>query len=291
VNLLIYAIVGVVVVIGAYRLVWGRKLDGDRDALLAQRNAAKVTVGKEWDVLRERLEATTLEAAKLPPSAPDFVSPELANWNFRDRPGVYLRLRHASAGSSEAIRRAAPYSVKDAFTGCLLRESTKADNRADAGPFAEQPWNLKQAYQSTRVLTEDWEAEVRAAGDDMRLRVFQDQYERAKRDEIPLVVDILKRAEFYLLVLDEDVPEAKASTDAGLSTEDLMMVRHPTRIWLHDVKRNVPMAKLRLTAEERGFQFATGGAQVSQETREAMTRQVNNCGLAQEVKAKLDLKN
>ena len=56
---------------------------------------------------------------------------------------------------------------------------------------------------------------MRDADDDLRLRVFVEQYDKAIREEIPLAIDVVKRAQFFLLVLDEDVPEAAAFADGG----------------------------------------------------------------------------
>lgn len=281
-NLLIYAVVGVLAVLGGYRLIWGRKLDSSREALLSQERAARTTVGAEWEKLQGNLEKFTIDGAG--PYAGDLVAPEAKTWDFRARPGVYLRIRTADAQNATLLRKAAPFSVKDAFTGCLLREpnAALAQGQADAGAFAEQPWNLKQAYQATRVLTDEWEHEVQESGDDMRLRVFEQQYEKAKREEIPLAIDIVKKAEFYLFVLDEDVEEARATADGGaITVADLALVRHPARIYIYDLKANKLLVRLRKEVDA-SFRFAGERTAMSTETQQAMQRQVNNCALGQE---------
>jgi hypothetical protein len=285
VNLLIYVVAGAAAVLLGYRFFWGRQLDSGRDGLLAQQRAAVATVGKEWHAFRDQLETIALEAANSSAAgAADTVLPEARMWDFRGRPGVYLRVRTADARTTTELRKAVPYSVRDAFTGCLLREANPqlAQGLADAGESAEQPWNLKQAYQATRVLTDEWQAEVRNASDDMRLRVFQDQYERAKRDEIPLAIDILKKAEFFLLVLDDDVADAQPSGDAGLRTEDLMLVKHPTRIWIADLRRKTTLVRLTRSVDA-DYRVASGATTHAEEIEQAMRRQVNNCALGNEV--------
>ena len=217
------------------------------------------------------------------------MQPEARTLAFRSQPGLYLRMRVADATSAESVRKVAVDAKRDAFAACLLREPNERGARGDAdgGAFAEQPWNLGQAYAATRILTDDWVDAVKDADDDLRLRVFVEQYDKAIREEIPLAIDVVKRAQFFLLVLDEDVPEAAAFTDGGpLSEEALQMVEHPARVFLFDLKRQqAHLARSAAPAEARFIQ--AGERQVTDdETRDAMQRQVNNCSLANMVEAR-----
>jgi hypothetical protein len=128
---------------------------------------------------------------------------------------------------------------------------------------------------------------VKAAEDKDRLRVFRQQYEKAKRDEIPLAIDIIKRAQFYLLVLDEDVPEARALSNdpkdaGGITEEGLQQIPHPARVLIVNLKTGAELARVRKTAEA-DFQFVGGLANRDPEVQAAMKRQVNNCALGQAV--------
>lgn len=261
-----------------------RTLSTEKDEILAQQRAAVTTVGAEWYPLRDKLEKITLEAAA--GYAGDKIDPEGSKLDFRSLPGIYLRLRVDEAKTAELLRKNAKDSVKDAFTGCLLREPNAALARGepDAGTGPDQPWNLRQAYGATRVLTDDWTREVKESNDKDRLRVFRQQYEKAKRDEIPLAIDIIKRAQFFLLVLDEDVPEAlELSGDAGHITEEgLQQLPHPARVHIVNLKTGAEVVRLRKTAEA-DFQFVGEQAVRDPEVRAAMKRQVNNCALAQAV--------
>jgi len=264
-----------------------RTLGNEKDEVLSQQRAAVSTVGAEWYPLRDKLEKITLDAAAgFPGDKVDVEAFARDRMDFRSMPGIYLRLRVNDAKDVVTLRSKAKDSVKDAFTGCLLREPNVALARgdADAGVGPEQPWNLNKAYTSTRVLTEEWANEVKASDDKDRLRVFRQQYEKAKRDEIPLAIDIIKRAQFFLLVLDEDVPEARElSGDAGTITQEgLQQVPHPARVHIINLKTGAEMARLRKTAEA-DFQFVGEAVVRDPETRAAMKRQVNNCALAQEV--------
>lgn len=264
-------------------LVSDRSLGAAKEEILAQQRAAVVKVGAEWTPLRDRIEQLTLDAAAS--FEGDLVDPEASKWDFRSVPGIYLRLRVEEAKNVESLRKAARDSVKDAFTGCLLREPNAALARGDldAGVGPDQPWNLRQAYQATRVMTDDWAREVKESTDKDRLRVFQQQYDKAKRDEIPLAIDIIKRAQFFLLVLDEDVAEAKELTDGGAITQEaLQQVPHPSRVHIVNLKSGAVIARLRRTGEA-DFQFVGERTVHDPEVRAAMKRQVNNCALAQQV--------
>ena len=267
-----------------------RTLSAEKDDILSQQRAAVSTVGAEWVPLRDRLEKITLDAAAS--WSGDKVDPEAARTDFRSSPGLYLRLRVAEARNVTELRAHARESVKDAFTGCLLREpnAALAQGQTDAGVAGigpEQPWNLHRAYSATRVLTEEWANEVKASEDKDRLRVFRQQYDKAKRDEIPLAIDIIKRAQFFLLVLDEDVPEARELSNdpkdaGGITEEGLQQLPHPARILIVNLKTGAELARLRKTADA-DYQFVGEQAVRDPEVRAAMKRQVNNCALAQSV--------
>jgi hypothetical protein len=270
-----------------YRYVESNQVEGGKEALLAKQRAVVTTLGAEWTPLRDRIEAVTLAAAK--EFRGDEVSPEVLGWDFRSAPGIYLRLRVAEAKHADSMRAAASDSLRDAFAACLLREPNRAGPLGvpDAA-FSDQPWNLRQAYAATRVLEPSWVANVKEADEPLRLRVFERQYEKAVRDEIPLAVDIVRRAQFFLLVLDEDVDAAREKTDGGpVTLEALTLVPHPARVHLVNLKTGHEVVRVRRTAEG-AFMFAGEHAVTDPETREAMQRQVNNCALAGEVQAAID---
>jgi hypothetical protein len=276
-----------VVITGAY-FVSNSSLEKKKSDLLEKQRAAVQTVGGEWYPLRDKLEKLTLEAAQGEFKG-DQVAPEAATWDFRSMPGIYLRSRVADAKNVESLRRQARDSGRDAFAACFLREnnpSIAAEAKGeDAGTGAEdQPWNLRQAYQSTRILEDGWAQEVKEASDELRVRAFELQYEKSQREEIPLAVNIVKRAQFFLLVLDEDVEEAKElALDGGKVTwAEVQQVAHPARVHVVNLKTNQEVIRVRRSAEA-DFRFAGERAVADPNVRAAMKRQVNNCALAQVV--------
>jgi hypothetical protein len=279
--------VSFVVALAVHWIVASHELGAAKQQLLARQRAVVVTLGAAWYPLRDRLEATILRAAAA--DAPDFVSPKAVKGEFRTKPGLYLRMRLVDAKDVLSIRAAAAEAKRDAFAACLLREPNEAGRRGevDGGAFAEQPWNLGQAYAATRILSGTWVEAVTDADDDLRLRIFVEQLDKAVRDEIPRAVDIVKRAEFFLLVLDEDVPEALASADGGVLTEEaLQLVAHPARIRLVDLSSGEELLRLRRTGDARVLSVGEHAAG-SPEMRDAMTRQANNCSLAWRVEEML----
>jgi hypothetical protein len=274
-----------------YRFVSDRDIEGRRTALLAKQRAVEATVGKEWAPLRDRIEKYIL--SKGGDFEGEHLTPEAKSWSAQAQPGLYLRLRLADAKNADSIHRAAADSARDAFTGCMLKTENGALARGepDAAAFPDQPWNLRQAYAATRILTPEWVGEVKDASDLLRLRVFEQQYDKAERDEIPRAIDIVKRAEFLLLVLDETADDpvgaaTAAADDAGVDTaeEQIQLVAHWARVYVFDLQKDVEVLRTRQHAAG-DFVFAGGKPVTDPETLDAMKRQVNNCALAQAVHA------
>jgi hypothetical protein len=284
--------------VGIYRYVWSNQLETSRKVLAGKQRATAATVGKEWSDIAERLEDWTLASAQVYPG--DLRDPELTNWKFQHLPGLWLRVRMAEATRREDLQRVVKFSVRDAFVGCLLGEAATPVRRAPASDddatndFPEQPWNMKRAYQATHVLEREWLAELQLVNDDLRMRYLEKEFEKAERNDIPVAIEIIKKARYFLLLLDEDVAAAKAEGDAGLMVSDLTLIPHPVRIVLIDLQARRVMLRLRLASQGEYHMLASDGAilsasgVVSDETSRAVRRQVNNCDLASAVKARIN---
>lgn len=272
-------------ILGTYWYFASRKLENQKGDLLAKRKAVVVTLGAEWYPLRDRIEKLVI--AESGAFQGDFVDPTARTLDFTHDPSIYLRLRAAEAKDAKSVRDAAQASLRDGFVGCLVVAPNPAAARGevDAGAFAENPWNLRQAYQSTRILTDEWEQEVKESGDDLRLRVFQQQYDKAVDKEIPLAARIVKQAKYFIMVLDEDADAARPYADGGpMTSEALQAVQHAARVVVANLQGDGVMLRLR-REPAAGFRFAGESAPSDPETLLAMQRQVNNCQLANEVKA------
>jgi hypothetical protein len=273
----------VVVALVAHGVVTRQDLTAGKRELLAKESAVRVTLGVEWFALRDRIEQDAVQAAGT--YAGDHVDPEARAGAFRTQPGLYLRMRLADARSAEGVARAAATGQKDAVVACLLREPNERGLRGeiDGGAFAEQPWNLGQAYSATRILSPEWVSAVEQADDPMRLRVFAAQYDEAIRNEVPLAVEIIKRAKFFLLLLDEDDPETAGAAEGGpISEQALQLAPHPTRVHLFETAGGKELLRLRRSGQGRVVQVGERPTTDS-ETRDAMQRQANNCALGRQV--------
>lgn len=273
------------VVFGAW-MYRERSLDSQKEEILSKQRAALTTVGAEWFPLRDKLEKITLEAAG--PLKSDLVDPEIAKWDFRTQPGIYLRMRVADAKDTATLRKKAQDSSRDSFAACLLKENNpsyqiRATGEMDAGiaGWHDQPWNLRLAYDVTRILSDEWVAEVKKAEDEIHLRVFVQQYDKAKSEEIPTAVEIIKRSQFFLLALDE-----------GEGKEDELQEKaHGVRVVLVNLKADREMARLHLqqgagedvhVMRNPYYDPATQGP-TAQPRVSAVKRQMNNCALAASV--------
>ncbi len=285
-------VLGVAASIVAFKTVSGREIGSRKTALLAKQRADDATIGKEWAPLRDNLEKFVTERSGAFDA--DHVEPEAKAWSNHVATGIYLRIRLDDAKTPEKIRAAAQDSMKDAFVGCLLKAENQAlaQGAPDAGIFPDLPWNLRQAYSATRILTPEWVAQVKDSDESIRLRIFEQQYDKAERDEIPRAIDIVKRADFFLLVLDEpaDNPDdAKPRwADGGVDSaeEAVQLAPHWARIHVLDLQKNKEILRVRRRAEGQ-FVFASGRPVTDEETLDAMKRQVNNCALAQQVRASI----
>ena len=213
----------------------------------------------------------------------DFTEPAVHTWDFRDDPGLWVRLRLSDVHDAEDFRRVIPFSTHDGFTSCLFR--AEAANEVKNGVLGEQPWNLKTAYQAVRVLGDDWLSEVESADSQLRLRAFDEQWVNARDRDIPRSIEMMTRSTFYLFVYDEDVPEMMTvggGGDGGApGMAELQIVPHPVRIQLVDLKKKKLVMRRRLTADS-SYRLAGDGAPLGQDTERAVRRQVQNCQLGRD---------
>lgn len=298
----LWGISAALLVILVYGVFSKRSLDKEKNDLLAKQRAIESTLGLEWFPLRDKLEKLTVETARQWPG--DWVDADAGRVDFRTAPAIYLRLRVAEAKDPESLRENARHSVKDGFTGCMFKANTSLITGPDGGPVTitqdnaaeiasrglADVWNLRQAYAATRVLTPQWVAEVKDSPDDLRLRVFTQQFDKATRDEIPLAVNVVKRAQYFFLVLDEDDAAAVEKVDGGAITmEALQLVPHDARVRIWNLKTGAEIARIKRRGEAT-FRFIGEQNITDRDALEAAQRNVNNCALANRVKEAVGLK-
>ncbi len=274
------------------------QLESWRARIMARQRAVAAELGPRFTPLRDLIESWVVEASGAYPG--DFVDPEAPKSDFRSRPGVYLRLFIDDARTVDSIRKASIDSLRDGFTSCLTRANNPDPYAGPACRFNHecptgqhcnevshcaipaQPYNLRVAYRATRVLSEEWVREVREAGNDMRLRLLERDMDVAVHDDIPVAIDLIVRAQYFLLVLDEPAAAGVQVPEAGTQSEALQTVEHPTRVFAYDIKHHKPLLRMRdaVVAD-------IGTPTTDPKTAAAVRRQANNCALALSVRKML----
>jgi hypothetical protein len=280
------------------RWKWAQgEMESDRQKLMAmQRDVAQSELGKRWAPFRDKVERWTTELAK-EPGAEVIDADALKSWDFRDRAGVYLRLRVEEAQAIPSIRTGARDSLRDAFTACLMRvpnpsatagreckrtrDCPKGEfcNEADHCSQAAQPFNLRVAYRTMHILSDEWVREVQDASSDLRLRAFVAGFDDTLRDDLPLAAELLQRAQYFLLVLDEAAPGvAPPAADAGsTATEALQATAHTARVGVWRISDEKLVLRVR---REAGGQLLGAMPPVDADVLAARQRQANSCALA-----------
>ena len=274
------------------------QLESWRGRLLARQRAVAAELGPRFIPLRDRIEGWVVLAAGT--YSGDEVSEAAKTSGFQTQAGIYLRLPIADARDAESIRKAAAGSLRDGFTSCLLRPDNpnpfegpacKHNHECPSGQHCNetfhcsppaQPFNMRVAYRGGRVLTEEWVRDVREADSDMRMRLLERDFEASFKDDIPLAIELMTRARYFLLVLDEppetpvNVPEDSTYAEAVQGTQ------HPARVFLWDIQSGKELLRLRMSAGAN-----VGVASGNPKTVAAVRRQANNCALALDVRRAL----
>jgi hypothetical protein len=294
-----WAWAGLIIAVSAiiyWKMAQGR-VESDKSALLARQRAVMAELGPRWFPLRDRVERWTVELAKDPGT--EVVDKDLLKaWDFRDKPGIYLRLDVDQATSPEAIRKAANDSLRDGFTACLVRADNKNQlsgkeckrtrdcavgeicNELDRCAPPAQPYNLRVAYRSMRVLSEEWVREAQDASGDLTVRALQAFFEDTVHDDIPVAVDLLSRGQYFMLVLDESVPDLQVP-DGGTRSDALRAVPHPSRIGIWRLSDNKLVLRIRRSPEAV---LEAAGMPTEERVIAAQRRQAQSCALAMAVR-------
>jgi len=291
------------------------ELDSWRARLLLKQRTVAGELSPRFDPVREQLESWIVEAAGDFPG--DLVTPDAKTSTFRSKPGIYARLYIDDAKQVQTLRTAALESLRDGFTSCFV---TYPNPDPFAGPACAknsecpsgqhcnealrcsepaQPFNLRVAYRATRVLTDDWVKEVRDAKNDMRLRLLERDYDFAVHEDIPLAIELFVRAQYFMLLLDENVQEGVEVPEADTYSESLQAVKHPVRVFVWDLASKKQLLRVRLDIETSTIMRVDTDAEVPADVKVgahradmgpglAVRRQANNCGIGVEVRRMLE---
>ncbi len=300
------------VIIGAGIILWWKLEQGEvskmRNELLARQRAVIEQLGPRWFPLRDKIEGWTVECA-----AKDFkeeVAEKLVDqWDFRSMPGIYLRLAQDGATSPKAIRQAAQKSLHDGFTSCLLLVNNP---NPLAGPKCEttescaqgqlcndykhcaqysQPYNLRLAYRTMFVMTDEWTAIVQDLSKKLSLRGTVATFDAMNKYDLPAAAELLQRAQYFLVVVDEPASEEDLKgldlglpevADAGAADDrSIPTASHMARVCAWRLSDGAKMLAIRRDA---AGQLMGGKESTQPATRIAKRRQANSCALALSVR-------
>jgi hypothetical protein len=281
------------------------KLEGHKSAVMAKQRAIAAALGPKIQPFRDQVEGWVRELSA--DGVADFVAPGNALSDLRQAPGVYLRLRRENTKSVKQIRKAAQASLLDGFTSCLFVSPTGLPTQGSAchvtsecqpGQLCNEwnvcappprPYNMRLAYRSLRVLTSEWTDELHEADSDLAVSAYDRDLDSVAKYDVPVAVEIMNKARFVTLVIDEDPPGGLPKQPAGASEtaeEVLQRTPHFARVGVWEIATKTPL--LRLRAQAAADFVAMGGHPVtSNETAAAQARQANSCALALAVRARI----
>ena len=258
------------VAVAALSIFYWKKTQADNEAyrtrVLTRQRAIAAEMGPLFFPLREKIERWTADTARgewaneLVGGSAEVarVLPELLK-----KPGIYLRLAQPDAQPAEKLRVAATDSLLDEFVLRFVRnpgpdphlgkectatrECTPGQMCNEIGHCAEpsQPYNLRIAYRGTRVLNDEWVHTVETADEELRLRLFERDLNSAVESDIPITIDLLKRAQYFLVVIDE-LPPGLVAADKDTSLEQTAQAEvHTARVAVYDIRRDALVARVR----------------------------------------------
>ncbi|RYE87478.1 MAG: hypothetical protein EOO75_14430, partial [Myxococcales bacterium] len=269
------------IAIVAMTIFYWRKTQSENEAfrarILAKQRGVAAESGQAFAALRDRAEEWTMKLAQgtfepdfVAPSVRAAVDPKTSELPLLQHPGVYLRVTREGARTPESIRAAAAESLRDAFTSCLLHtphltahqgQACKLSKECPSGQLCNeanicaapaQPFNLRLAYHGLRVLGDEWVRRVQTAGDGasdaLLLRRYEMDIDSAVSNDIPVVNDLLRRAEYVLVVVDE-VPEGFKAPETSTLAQAVQSEVHPARVGLYDLKSGQQLVRLHRTVD------------------------------------------
>jgi hypothetical protein len=295
-----WAYAGLVLAISAI-LHWkwtDSEVERTKQKLLADQRGVAAELGPRWLPRRQRIEEWITALAK--DVGPEVVDKEtLSKWDFRTRAGIYLRMRVEDAQNPDDIRRGARDSLRDGFTACLMRipnpsatagkeckhtrdcPTREFCNEQDHCSRPAQPFNLRVAYRTMHILTDDWVREVQSADSELRLRLYVTNFDDAVRDDLPLAAELLTQAQYLLVVLDETPPGTAApAADAGSFEEVVQGLPHAARVGVFRFSDEKVLLRVR---RESGGELI-GAAPQADGAQAARQRQAQSCALALSVR-------
>jgi hypothetical protein len=297
-------IIVLAIVIIYFKVEQGR-LETRKSQVMAKLRAIGQTLGPKILPFRDKVEAWIQDLATRPPI--DYIASDVSLTLLERSPAVYLRLRQPDAKGAPEIRKAALASLHDGFTSCFFRREKAIDpsqgphcnspadcqpgmlcNEYDVCTPPVDPYNMRLAYRSLRVLSDAWTDELHETSSELAITAYERDLERVTKEDVPVAAEILARARYFVGIVDEDPPEGlPPEVDGGEpAMERLQRVAHFARIGVWELRTGTPLVRLRRKAD--AVVRPAGERVITDEvSRNAQQRQANNCALALELRTAL----
>lgn len=298
--------------IGAGIIYWWRTEVGEvqtlRDDLMARQRTVEKDLGPRWFPLRDKIEQWVQECGTR--TELEHIDQEtLSGWDFRGMRGIYLRLGIDDAVNLDRLREATQRSLHDGFTACLLvapnpsplaGPACQTTRDCQRGHFCNemkhcseysQPYNLRIAYQTMRVLTPEWVQDVQQITAKLTLRGAVATFDAINEYDIPIAVDLLQRSKYFMVVVDEKAPEGsepepvlddEVDPEAGVRFDpSIPTAPHKARVCVWRLEDDKQVLAIRRDAAGA---LVGGRAATSVSSEVARQRQANSCALALSVR-------
>jgi hypothetical protein len=255
-----------------------RALAQRKGTLLAQQRALVATLGPRWAAVRSAVIESAVQTAR-DPWPGDRVDASLARRAWRSEPAAFLRIGSTEGANEAAVLEAAKLSPRDAFLACLRGPALPA-----GGDRLARFHRVQESFAVTRLLEPSWVEDVQAAEDELRLKVFEEQFAAATAEALGRAVELVEAAKLVVVVVDE----VGAGEDGKpLRVEHAQRAPHGVRVVLVDRASKVQLARIRV---EPNVTLVPGGESrvEDDEARAALERQAIGCSAARLFDAAMD---
>ncbi len=248
----------------------------ERARIIKQRQALALEVRDDYASLKNRVEQWTVSAASGAYPG-DSVDADARKFAWREQPAVYLRTRVADAISLDVLHAQARTVALDGLAGCLLRV------KGDVGP-----WSIGEVIAHSEALGADFVKDVRETRNDLRLRQLAYALDEYKEKRFPILRDAVRRAEYAIIVIDEDpakIPEQSAAFGKDATTlQRILGVRHPVRLHVRRLSDDKEILRIRRVPDAAPLQLA-GAVVADPGALEVRQGQALGCAMANEALA------
>jgi len=149
-----------------------------------------------------------------------------------------------------------------------------------------QPYNLRLAYRTMFVMTDEWTAIVQDLSKKLSLRGTVATFDAINKYELPAAAELLQRAKYFLVVVDEPASAEDLKGDLGLpevadagaaDDRSIPTAPHLARVCAWRLSDGAKMLAIR---KDAAGQLMGGKESTNHDTRIAKRRQANSCALA-----------